>query len=126
MSDDAASTTNVMIIVPPALRTQFPEVIELIEQSESMDTSEKQYWIDLLPMMSPEKIQELRDILVNERDQLAAIDAKYNQDVQKTKQVDLAETEAERTRKREQLSSIENVERTEATQEAEDILKQID
>lgn len=53
------------------------ELIGLIRGSESMNDSERQEWIGLLPRMTVEQREELRTILVNERTQLAAIDAKY-------------------------------------------------
>jgi hypothetical protein len=90
-----------------------------------MNNGERQYWIDILPVMTTEQVQQLREILTNERDQLAAIDAKYATEIQKVGTDKLEQTDEERNRRRMELSSKENVDRSEDTQEAEDILKQM-
>lgn len=127
MSDDTSSATDsTVLIVPPEVQEAFPEIISLILVSESMNVTERQYWVDILPVMTPEQVAQLLKILTNERDQLAAIDAKYAQEIEKTDIVDLGQTQEERHKKRQELSSIENVEQTEAEQKAEDILKEMD
>jgi hypothetical protein len=65
------------LYVSADLRLKHPELVELILQSESMDDAERQQWIDELPGMTVEQCERLKAILVNERDQLKAIDAKY-------------------------------------------------
>ncbi len=122
MSDD----TSVTVIIPPELRTQFPDIIELILASESMNGTERQYWVDILPVMSPDQIEQLRTILTNERDQLAAIDAKYSDEVSKVNTLDIEGATEERQRKHAELSTVEAAEQTEAEQKAEDILSQMD
>ena len=47
-----------------------------------MNLQERQYWINILPVMTPPQIESLREILVNEKRQLAAIDAKYAKQVE--------------------------------------------
>lgn len=127
MSDDTSTATDsTVLIVPPEVQEAFPEIISLILVSESMNVTERQYWVDILPVMTPEQVAQLLKILTNERDQLAAIDAKYAQEIEKTDIVDLGQTQEERHKKRQELSSIENVEQTEAEQKAEDILKEMD
>lgn len=127
MSDDTSSATDsTVLIVPPEVQEAFPEIISLILVSESMNVTERQYWVDILPVMTPEQVAQLLKILTNERDQLAAIDAKYAQEIEKTDIVDLGQTQEERHKKRQELSSIENAEQTEAEQKAEDILNQMD
>ena len=46
-----------------------------------MNDEERQYWINILPIMTQEQLKNLEDILMNEKQQLAAIDAKYNKEV---------------------------------------------
>ena len=45
-----------------------------------MNDEERQYWINILPIMTPEQIGNLQNILTSEKTQLAAIDAKYSKD----------------------------------------------
>jgi hypothetical protein len=43
-----------------------------------MDNSEeKQSWFNLMPMMSPEQIEKLKDILTREKEKLNEIEKKY-------------------------------------------------
>jgi hypothetical protein len=132
MADDLTSSAagtqqgdSSAVIIPADVQTSFPDILEMIMKSESMNNGERQYWIDILPVMTTEQVQQLREILTNERDQLAAIDAKYATEIQKVGTDKLEQTDEERNRRRMELSSKENVDRSEDTQEAEDILKQM-
>lgn len=54
------------------------QLIQLILKSKSIaENSEKQYWFNLLPVMSEEQIGKLDNILTRERDKLAEIEQKY-------------------------------------------------
>lgn len=114
------------VIVPPDIQAQFPDIIALILASESMNVAERQYWVDVLPSMSPDQVAQLRTILTNERDQLALIDAKYKTEIEKSGTADLEQTSEVRQRKREELSHMEGAEQTEADRRAEDILSQME
>ena len=133
MADDqnpqasSASGSGTGLFIPPALRVSHGELIELIIHSESMNDEERQYWVDILPVMTPDQIAQLRTILTNERDQLAAIDAKYAKDVTQEKTLDLnveeigeqrQERSAERAAKEQEAETVES-----ATEE--EILKQV-
>ena len=136
MSDDSTFTddattggqqtgTQTTVIIAPDLEERFPDLIDLIMKSETMNNGERQYWIDILPVMSTEQITQLREILQNERDQLAAIDAKYAKEIQAVGTASIEETEENRQRKRQDLSMKETALRTEEEKEAEDILQQV-
>ncbi len=136
MSDDSTFTddattggqqtgTQTTVIIAPDLEERFPDLIDLIMKSESMNNGERQYWIDILPVMSTEQITQLREILQNEREQLAAIDAKYAKEIQAVGTASIEETEENRQRKRQDLSLKETALRTEEEKEAEDILQQV-
>jgi hypothetical protein len=58
------------LVIPEEIQKQYAEYVELIKGSRSMDDEERQYWIDVLPIMSEDQMQNLRDILENERKQL--------------------------------------------------------
>src|SRR3989344_4443506 len=75
------SPSSSSVTVPPALQEKHPVLIALILGSESMNDDERQYWINILPVMTPEQIENLRQILQNEKDQLSAIDTKYKQEM---------------------------------------------
>ena len=71
------------VVVPEELRKKHGTLIELILGSESMNDEERQYWINILPVMTSEQVENLHQILQNERDQLAAIDTKYSKEMEK-------------------------------------------
>lgn len=76
MADQSQPQTSGLQI-PADTQTKFGSLIELVKASESMNDEERQYWINILPVMTPEQIKNLEDILSSEKKQLAAIDAKY-------------------------------------------------
>lgn len=58
--------------------TTMSDLIVLVLRSKSMDSfEEKQSWFTLLPMMNPEQIDKLRDILTREKQKLDEIEQKY-------------------------------------------------
>ncbi|PIQ76643.1 hypothetical protein COU78_05095 [Candidatus Peregrinibacteria bacterium CG10_big_fil_rev_8_21_14_0_10_49_24] len=96
------------LVIPDDLRQKFPELIELIIASESMNDEERQYWINILPIMTPDQIENLNGILMNERQQLAAIDQKYSKQIQEIGQEELIrKTELKRREKRTERESAE-------------------
>lgn len=72
--------------VPSSLREHFPDLVALLIKTESMNTEERDYWFQVLPIMNDDQIIKLRTILVNERDQLKKIDSEYNQEIGKINQ----------------------------------------
>ncbi len=113
--------------IPQDVLKKHGDLIALIKQSESMNDEERQYWINILPIMTPEQIQNLRDILENERKQLAAIDAKYQTEIEKLGQSEvIRQTEEERKKRRMERTGKETAHKQQEDQTAEDILKQIE
>lgn len=113
--------------IPPDVQQKFGDLLALIKKSESMNDEERQYWINILPIMTPEQVQNLRDILENERKQLAAIDAKYQTEIEKLGQAEVAkQTEEERRKRREERVGKEAAHKEKEGASAEDILKQIE
>ncbi len=114
------------VVVPPDIQSRFPDLVELILHSESMNDEERQYWLNILPIMTPEQLQNLRDILTNERQQLAAIDAKYGQQIADVGQEEfIRRVEEDRRRKSEERSQAENAAKANEDQSAEDLLNKI-
>ncbi len=68
------------LIIPDQVRKKYPDLLKLIVLSESMNLEERNYWLQVLPVMTPDQVAELRDILVTERRKLTAIDARYAKD----------------------------------------------
>jgi hypothetical protein len=125
MADQAGSQASLSI--PADTQAKFGEIIQLITGSESMNAEERQYWINILPIMTPEQITNLKEILVNEKEQLAAIDAKYTKEITNMGTAEqVAVTDAERKKKRQERQKAEMEHKENEEGSAEDILKQIE
>jgi hypothetical protein len=112
--------------IPEDLRKKYPELIDLILGSESMNDEERQYWVNILPVMTPEQIQNLKDILSNEREQLAAIDRKYAKEIERIGESKLIEqVDEERRRRREQRRATEETAKHEEEAAAAELLGKI-
>ncbi len=94
--------------IPADTQTKFAAIIELIKGSESMNDEERQYWINILPIMTPEQMKNLEDILSSEKKQLAAIDAKYSKEMaQVSDAAGLAATEQKMKSKKKERQKME-------------------
>ena len=123
---DKDGTAKATLNIPEEVRAKYPDLIELIIHSESMNNEERQYWVNILPIMTPEQVQNLTEILVNEKKQLAAIDKKYAKEIENigSEQL-LKKTEQERSRRRSEREERESAAAHEEEQHAENILEQI-
>jgi hypothetical protein len=116
------------------VKTKFPAIVELILASESMDDDERNYWFGVLPIMTKSQISELKDILVTEKEKLAAIDAKYAKMGGNAKPPpepelspeELAEAQAEREAARQKRRAKEREEQLLAEQKAEAMLEELE
>ncbi len=114
------------LVISPEIQEKFSALLELIKASESMNNEERQYWINILPVMTPEQIKNLEDILLNEKKQLAAIDEKYSNQAEESKKVENTKVLEEKIKT--QKKKREEIEQEEAKKEEiaeEDILGKI-
>lgn len=124
--DGTSTSGRQPIIVPADVREKFGELVDMILASESMNDDERRYWIDILPAMSPEQVSKLRDILVRERDQLAAIDAKYSKDMSTLADAKAVEQIGEERKQRSQeRAQTEAQSKSEEERAAEGLLDQM-
>lgn len=113
--------------IPDETARAFPELLALIRQSQSMNPDERQYWIDILPVMNAEQIANLRTILINERDQLAAIDKKYAGKIDAAAQRhSLRQAEEERRKQLAKRRQTEGHHEQEEARREEELLKKIE
>lgn len=126
MSDDNAAG-QAQLEIPDDLKAKYPELIQLIMGSESMNNEERQYWVNILPIMTPEQVQNLRDILLNEKRQLAAIDRKYAGEIEQIGQAQvIKQTEEDRRMRRQERRKAEMEAAEKEENKEEDILSQIE
>lgn len=119
-----AGSTAQTLTISDELRAKFPELIELILHSESMNDAERQYWVNILAVMTPDQIQNLTDILQNERKQLSAIDEKYSAVISTARETD--EIAAERRAKADQRKQQEESAKEHEDKTTDTILSQIE
>jgi len=127
MSDtDSKAQGSSALNITDEVRAKYPELVELIVHSESMNNEERQYWLNILPIMTPDQVQNLSEILVNEKKQLAAIDKKYAKEIEDIGSEELLKkTDTERRKRRENRKQTELKAAEEEDSHAEDILQQI-
>jgi len=124
---DTAVKEKKQLNIPPEVMERFPEVIELIKNSQSMDNEERQYWIDALPVMTGEQLENLRGILTNEKDQIKEANTTYEKSAQKEiKKSELDFNEATYKAKEDLIHKAEAANEKVEEFEEEGILKELD
>ena len=114
------------LTIPDDGRKSHPELVEMILGSESMNNEERQYWINIIPIMTPDQIENLQGILINEKKQLAAIDRKYSKEIEQIGEVQLLKkVEEERRNRRNKRQEKEHEAEVKEDEKTDDLLKQI-
>lgn len=114
-------------IVPSLVREKFPDLVKLIYETESMNTEEREYWLQIMPIMTEDQISKFREILVNEKNELSKLDNEYQTEMQKLNQKRPQEIDPEALK-----NKIQTIKKAEASQEGveqkqeEDLLNQLD
>lgn len=116
-----AVATNLNI--PEEVQKQFPKLIELIIGSQSMNNEERQYWIDVLPIMAEDQINNLREILVNEKKQTKEANREFEERMEREK-LEFDESKY-REKKRERVEAETLFEKKEKERE-EALLKELE
>ena len=114
-------------IIPGLVREKFPDLVKLIYETESMNSEEREYWMQIMPIMTEEQIVKFREILVNEKNELSKLDQEYKNEMSKLnknrpKEIDEAALKTK-------INKIQEAEKVqEASEEAEeaDLLSKLD
>ncbi len=113
-------------IIPALVREKFPDLVKLIYETESMNDEEREYWMQIMPIMTEEQIVKFREILVNEKEQLAKLDNEYEHEMGRINAPAPAIDEAKLKEKMAEIKKKETVgEEAEKAKEAE-LLKQLE
>ncbi len=128
MADNTQSPQDEELVIPEQTLAQYPQLVQDIKASESMDNKERNYWLQVLPVMNEEQINELKDILSTEKEKLAEIEKKYakggaEKKPEKTPE-ELEKEEEERRKFRLEQKAKEEKARSE--ENIDDILSQLD
>lgn len=97
-------------IIPALVREKFPDLIKLIYETESMNEEEREYWLQIMPIMSEDQIVKFRDILVNEKQQLSKLDTEYQDEMKRINNKTPAEIDE--VKMKEKLQEIRSAEKT--------------
>ncbi len=112
--------------IPAMVREKFPDLIKLIKETESMNDEEREYWFQILPIMTEEQIQKFRGILVNEKEQLARLDKEYEEELNKLNEKHMVEWKNfESKEKRKALSAAEEQAKISEKSQEEELLKRL-
>lgn len=118
-STGAAGAAALQIDVPPLVKEKFPDLMQLIQDTESMNQEERDYWYQILPIMTEDQIAKFREILLNEKQQLARLDKEYEDELTKLNEKHMIEwKEFETKEKRKALHGAEQ--KAEADEKAEE------
>ncbi len=113
-------------IIPALVREKFPDLVKLIYETESMNDEEREYWMQIMPIMTEEQIVKFREILVNEKDQLAQLDNEYEQEVGRINAPAPEIDEAKLKKKMAEIKQKETVGEAEEKAKEAELLKQLE
>jgi hypothetical protein len=133
LEDAAMSASNQSVAPPPEkfavpdmVKQKFPDLIQLIKDTESMNDEERDYWFQILPIMTEEQISKFRDILLNEKNQLSKLDKEYEGELTKLNEKHMIEwKEFETKEKRKALTQAEQASNNQEQSTEEDLLKRL-
>jgi hypothetical protein len=121
-----ASTSKKDFSIPQEVKDKYPDLIELILGSASMNDDERQYWFSILPIMTQDQVTRLREILTTEKQKLAEIDQKYQKQLDDVNQKHLIEWQAMKAKEqKQQLEQAEQKTKSADEKESEHLLDQL-
>jgi TnpA family transposase len=107
------------------IQVKYPELVELVLGSESIDNNEKQYWFDILPSMTDEQVDRLFNILMTERRQLEELNLKYQEEIKTLNDKHLIQWQSLQSQKtREKVQAQEN--KDGSKEEANTVIEMLD
>lgn len=105
--------------IPEPIRKKYPTLEALILETESMTVEEREYWFQIMPIMTDEQIQKLLTILVHEKEQLAKLDKEYEAELAKLNEKHLLEWKEEEAKAARVERKKQEVQHEKEEQEAE-------
>lgn len=113
-------------VIPTLVKEKFPDLAQLIRETESMNDEERDYWFQILPIMTEEQIRKFQDILLNEKAQLNRLDKEYESELNRLNEKHMIEwKEFEAKEKRKVLTEAEQKSREEEKAAEEDLMKRL-
>ena len=101
---------------------KYPDLVELLKASQSIEHDEKLYWFKALETMDEDQVGSLRQILEEEVKQLQEVDNNYNQQAQEKIDTAASEISEEEKREQEKIRKDKEMQSREQDQEKQDEL----
>jgi len=121
------SVTDIEKRIPEEIRKKYPDLATLMAGTESMTQEERDYWFQIMPIMTDDQVQKLRNILIHEKEQLAKLDTEYEAELAKLNDKHVLEwKEKEQREKREQIKQAESEEQAKEKANEEALLQQLE
>ncbi len=112
--------------IPEMVKTKFPDLVQLIKETESMNDEEREYWFQIMPIMTEDQIKKFREILVNEKEQLSKLDKEYENELTKLNEKHMIEwKDFETKEKRKALTQAEQKSKADEKSTEEDLLQRL-
>lgn len=112
--------------IPQVVLDKYPDLVELIKKTESMTVEERNYWFQILPIMTVEQVERLKKILLDEASQLAKLDDQYQAELSKLNEKHLEEWNLmEKNKQKEEIKAKEKAEEAGETKAQEDLLNKL-
>jgi hypothetical protein len=112
--------------IPKLVKEKYPDLIELVKTTESMDDQERQYWLQIMPIMTPDQVEKFRSILITEKQQLADLDKEYEDELNRLNEKHLLEwKEFESKEKSKAIKEAEAKSDVEEKQQEEELLAKL-
>ena len=113
--------------LPPAIAAKYPDLEQLIRKTESMTDEERNYWFQILPIMTDQQVEKLRGILLHEKEQLSKLDSEYQEELSKINAKHMNEWKGEESRaEREKREAEEKAHEAEEKAQEAALLGQLD
>ncbi len=113
--------------VPAVVLEKYPELVALIKKTESMSDEEREYWFQILPIMTADQVTRLKTILDEEANQLSKLDTQYQDELTKLNKKHLEEWNVfQKKQDRQALQAQEASHEAEESKAEQDLLKDLD
>lgn len=125
-SSTGTSSSQRVFSIPPEVTEKYPDLVDLIKASSSMNDDERQYWFSILPIMTQDQVVRLREILTTEKQKLQEIDQKYQKQLEQINEKHLLEWQAVKLKERRtKVAAAEKKSKAQEKQEEEDLMQQL-
>lgn len=107
------------------IQEKYPELVELVINTQSMDNEEKQYWFDILPSMNNEQIDRLFEILETERKKLEELEKKYEREIKELNEKSLIDWQNQKTQETQKMIKKQEKEDEESEEDVSKLLNDL-